>query len=134
MSAYYFEGNSIDGFIYLCLFLVVICVVNLLAMFVIPEKFSLQISRGKILVCSVLTGCFSFITLVVFASQSFTMDELDVGRYWKNDCKFLEVNIPTGAFTEPVNKLECAGVIVNVPVAQYEEYIRQWELYKAKMK
>lgn len=81
-----------------------------------------------------LTGCFSFITLVVFASQSFTMDELDVGRYWKNDCKFLEVNIPTGAFTEPVNKLECAGVIVNVPVAQYEEYIRQWELYKAKMK
>lgn len=134
MRAHYFEGNNIDWFICLCLFLVVICVVNALAMFVIPEKFSLQVSRGKILVCSALTGCFSFITLVVFASQSFTMDELDVGRYWKNDCKLLEVNIPTGAFTEPVNKLECAGVIVNVPVAQYEEYILQWELYKDKMK
>lgn len=47
MSAYYFEGNIIDWFICLCLFLVVICVVNALAMFVIPEKFSLQVSRGK---------------------------------------------------------------------------------------
>ena len=73
-------------------------------------------------------------THVVFASQSFTMDELEAGRYWKNDCKLLVVNIPTDTFTEQVNKLECAGVIVNVPVAQYEEYIRQWELYKAKMK
>lgn len=134
MRAYYFEGNNIDWFIFLCLFIVVICVVNALAMFVIPEKFSLQVSRGKTLACSALIGCFSFITLVVFASQSFTMDELDVGRHWKNDCKLLEVNIPTGAFTEPVNKLDCAGVIVNVPVAQYEEYNRQWELYKAKMK
>ena len=105
MSAYYFEGNNIDWFICLCLFLVVICVVNALAMFVIPEKFSLQVSRGKTLACSALIGGVSFITLVVFASQSFTMDELDVGRYWKNDCKLLEVNIPTGAFTEPVNKL-----------------------------
>lgn len=88
MRAHYFEGNNIDWFICLCLFLVVICVVNALAMFVIPEKFSLQVSRGKILVCSVLTGCISFITLVVFASQSFTMDELDVGRYWKMTVNF----------------------------------------------
>lgn len=56
MSAYYFEGNNIDWFICLCLFLVVICVVNALAMFVIPEKFSLQVSRGKTLACSALIG------------------------------------------------------------------------------
>ncbi|ENZ4818372.1 hypothetical protein ACFZMO_005358, partial [Escherichia coli] len=65
MSAYYFEGNNIDWFICVLLFLVVICVVNALAMFVIPEKFSLQISRGKTLACSALIGCFSFITPVV---------------------------------------------------------------------
>lgn len=74
MSAYYFEGNNIDWFICLCLFLVVICVVNALAMFVFPEKFSLQVSRGKTLVCSALIGCISFITLVVSASQSFIHD------------------------------------------------------------
>ncbi len=38
MRAYYFEGNNIDWFICLCLFLVVICVVNALDMFVIPEN------------------------------------------------------------------------------------------------
>jgi hypothetical protein len=43
------------------------------------------------------------------------MDELEAGRHWKNDCNTLEVNIPTGAFTSPVNKLDCDGIIINVP-------------------
>lgn len=58
MSAYYFEGNNIDWFICLCLFLVVICVVNALAMFVIPEKFSLRVNRGNTLIVSVLIGLY----------------------------------------------------------------------------
>ncbi|ENY6943473.1 hypothetical protein ACNBFZ_005062, partial [Escherichia coli] len=58
MSAYCFEGNNIDWFICLCLFLVVICVVNALAMFVIPEKFSLRVNRGNTLIVSVLIGLY----------------------------------------------------------------------------
>ncbi|BBJ94115.1 hypothetical protein ECGSH8M2_p20590 (plasmid) [Escherichia coli] len=61
------------------------------------------------MIVSVFTVFVAFITPVVFTSLSFSIDG-------------------------PVNKLDCAGVIVDVPVAQYEEYIRQWELYKAKMK
>ncbi|MFM2973756.1 hypothetical protein AB8S79_29190, partial [Klebsiella pneumoniae] len=49
-------------------------------------------------------------------------------------CKTLEVNMPTGAFTSPVNKLDCDGIIINVPQGQYGVYIHQWELYKAKTK
>lgn len=58
MSAYCFEGNNIDWFICLCFFLVVICVVNALAMFVIPEKFSLRVNRGNTLIVSVLIGLY----------------------------------------------------------------------------
>ncbi|WP_158414431.1 hypothetical protein, partial [Klebsiella pneumoniae] len=51
-----------------------------------------------------------------------------------NDCKTLEVNIPTGAFTSPVNKLDCDGIIINVPGERYYAYIHQWELYQANKK
>lgn len=44
------------------------------------------------------------------------MDELEAGRHWKDDCRTLEVNMPTGAFTSPVNKLDCDGIIINVLV------------------
>ncbi|EFI8989270.1 hypothetical protein G3Z74_004134 [Escherichia coli] len=51
------------------------------------------------MIVSVFTVFVAFITHVVFRSLLFSIDE-------------------------PVNKLDCAGVIVNVPVAQYEGYIR----------
>ncbi|HHM1221537.1 hypothetical protein ACMWDS_31290, partial [Klebsiella pneumoniae] len=51
-----------------------------------------------------------------------------------DDCRTLEVNMPTGAFTSPVNKLDCDGIIINVPGGQYYSYIHQWELYKANSK
>lgn len=39
-----------------------------------------------------------------------------------------------GAFSEAVNKLDCAGVIINVPSEKYYRYISEWQLYKAKNK
>ncbi|MBC4035398.1 hypothetical protein FD815_30670 [Klebsiella pneumoniae] len=72
--------------------------------------------------------------MFVISIHSFSMDELEAGRHWKDDCRTLEVNIPTGAFTSPVNKLDCSGVTINVPRGQYDVYIRQWELYQANKK
>ena len=108
----------------------IVCLVLVLAMFVIPEKINLRVCRANVFFFSALMAVVAFVILIVFTSQSFTMDELEAGKHWKNDCKLLEVNIPTGIFTEPVNKLDCAGVIINIPKVQYDEYIRQWELYK----
>ncbi|WP_241187181.1 hypothetical protein [Klebsiella michiganensis] len=71
---------------------------------------------------------------MVATIHSFSMDELEAGRHWKDDCRTLEVNMPTGAFTSPVNKLDCDGIIINVPGGQYYSYIHQWELYKANSK
>ena len=132
MRDLYLEGNNISWLAGVCLLLFVIGVVGVLAMFVIPEKFNLRVCRANLFFFSALMAVVAFVMLIVFSSQSFTMDDLEAGRHWKNDCKLLEVNIPTGSFTEPVNKLDCAGVIINIPGVQYDEYIRQWELYKAK--
>lgn len=130
MRSWYYEGNNIDWLIGVFLLFFVIGVVGALAMFVIPEKVNLRVCRANLFFFSALMAVVAFAMLIVFTSQSFTMDDLEAGRHWKNDCKLLEVNIPTGTFTDSVNKLDCAGVIINVPVYQYDEYIRQWELYK----
>ena len=134
MRAYYLEGDNIEWLIGVCLILFVIGVVGALAMFVIPDKFNLRVCRANLFFFSALMAVVSLAMLIVFTSESFSMDELESGRHWKNDCQLLEVNIPTGSFTAPVNKLDCAGIIINVPRLQYDEYIRQWELYKDKNK
>ena len=134
MRAYYLEGDNIEWLIGVCLILFVIGVVGALAMFVIPEKINLRVCRANVFFFSALMAVVSLAMLIVFTSESFSMDELESGRHWKNDCQLLEVNIPTGSFTAPVNKLDCAGIIINVPRLQYDEYIRQWELYKDKNK
>lgn len=134
MRTYYLEGYNttwLNG-LFLCLFL--IGVVGALAMFVIPEKVNLRVCRGNFFLFSALIGLVALSMLIVFTSKSFTMDDLETGRHWKNDCKLIEANIPTGTFTVPINKMDCGGVIINVQGPLYYEYIRQWELYESKVK
>ncbi|WP_407576139.1 hypothetical protein [Raoultella terrigena] len=134
MRAYYLEGNNIAWLNGVCLLLILIGVVGALAMFVIPEKINLRVCRANTFFFSALMAVLAFGMLIGFSSRSFTKDELEAGRHWKNDCKLLEVNIPTGTFTDTVNKLDCAGVTINVPKPEYDVYIRQWKLYEAKNK
>ncbi|EMX0833531.1 MULTISPECIES: hypothetical protein [Raoultella] len=134
MRAFYLEGSNITWLNGLCILLFVIGVVGALAMFVIPDKFNLRVCRANLFFFSALMAVVSLAMLIVFTSESFSMDELESGRHWENDCQLLEVNIQTGSFTSPVNKLDCAGIIINVPRLQYDEYIHQWELYKDKNK
>ncbi|HBR2037284.1 TPA: hypothetical protein L9M66_004148 [Klebsiella quasipneumoniae subsp. quasipneumoniae] len=134
MRSWYYEGSNIDWLIGVFLIFCVIGVVGALAMFIIPEKVNLRVCRANLFVFSALMAVVAIAMLIAFTNGSFSMDELEAGRHWKDDCRALEVNIPTGAFTSPVNKLDCTGIIINVPRGQYDEYIRQWELYKSKTK
>ncbi|RRE79752.1 hypothetical protein EAO19_26990 [Klebsiella pneumoniae] len=61
----------------------VIGVVGALAMFVIPEKINLRVCRANVFFFSALMAVVAFVTLIVFTSRSFTMDELEAGRHWK---------------------------------------------------
>ncbi|SYL01125.1 Uncharacterised protein [Klebsiella pneumoniae] len=92
------------------------------------------LNRGDTFIYCALIAVVGFCGMFVISIHSFSMDELEAGRHWKNDCKTLEVNIPTGAFTSPVNKLDCDGIIINVPGERYYAYIHQWELYQANKK
>ena len=134
MTAYYIDGVNIAWLNGVCLFLIFAGFVVALAMFIIPKKINLRVNRGNTFIFSVLITLAAFAMLIVFLSSSFTMDALEAGRHWKNDCKLLEVNIQTDSFPTSVNKLDCVGIIINVPRLQYDEYIRQWELYKVKNK
>ncbi|HCI6751244.1 hypothetical protein QRZ09_25295 [Klebsiella quasipneumoniae] len=134
MRSWYLEGNNIDWLIGVFLIFCIIGVVGALAIFIIPEKVNLRVCRANLFVFSALMAVVAFSMLIAFTHGSFSMDELEAGRHWKDDCRTLEVNIPTGAFTSTVNKLDCAGIIVNVPGGQYDEHVRQWGLYKANKK
>ncbi|RLM11804.1 hypothetical protein BIY27_12265 [Gibbsiella quercinecans] len=134
MKSYYLEGANIAWLNGLCLCLIFIGVVGVLAIFIIPDRINLRVDRSYIFLFSVLVAVFAFLMVFLFTKGSLTRDELEAGRHWKNDCKLLEVNIQTGSFTEPVNRINCAGVIINVPKVQYDEYIHQWGLYEKKNK
>ncbi|NNP65751.1 hypothetical protein EF935_25355, partial [Klebsiella pneumoniae] len=115
MKTYYILGHNVAWLNGICLILFVIGVVGALAMVAIPEKFNLGVNRGDTFIYCALIAVVGFCGMFVISIHSFSMDELEAGRHWKNDCKTLEVNIPTGAFTSPVNKLDCDGIIINVP-------------------
>lgn len=134
MRAYYLAGNNIDWLIGICLLFFAIGTVIALAMVAIPQKFNLRVNRGDTFIYSGFVAIAGFCGMLVLSIPSFTMDDLEAGRHWKYDCKLLEVNIPTGTFTDLVNKLDCADIIINVPKLQYDEYIRQWELYQSNKK
>ena len=112
----------------------VIGLVGALAMVAIPEKFNLRVNRGDTFIYCALIAVVGVFRDVRYLHSLISMDELKAGRHWKDDCRTLEVNMPTGAFTSPVNKLDCDGIIINVPGGQYYSYIHQWELYKANSK
>lgn len=134
MRAYYLEGNNIDWLIGICLLFFATGTVIALAMVAIPQKFNLRVNRGNTFIYSGFVAIAGFCGMLVLSIHSFTMEDLEAGRHWKHDCQLLEVNIPTGTFTDSVNKLDCAGIIINVPVPQYYAYISQWELYQENKK
>ncbi len=96
----------------------VIGLVGALAMVAIPEKFNLRVNRGDTFIYCALIAVVGFSGMFVISIHSFSMDELEAGRHWKDDCRTLEVNMPM-AFTSPVNKLDCDGIIINVHGGQY---------------
>lgn len=97
MKAYYILGHNVAWLNGICLILFVIGVVGALAMVAIPEKFNLRVNRGDTFIYCSLIAVVGFSGMFVISIHSFSMDELEAGRHWKDDCKTLEVNMPTGA-------------------------------------
>lgn len=133
MNAFYYGTNLgwVAG-VFLALF-VVGCILAA-SMFAIPEKYLARFNTGNTFIWSSLAAVVGLGGIITILIMTVSQDALEVGRHWKTECRLKEANIQTGAFSDRVNKLDCAGIIINVPSAQYYRYISEWELYKAKRK
>lgn len=130
MIVAYLYGNNIGWLLTLVLLFFFVGGVIALAMLVIPKRYNVFFHRGYVFVISAFFSIAGIVSLAVLSSMTFTLDELETGRHWRNDCKIMEENIPTGTFTDSVNKLDCAGVIINIPTQTFNAYTSQWEMYK----
>jgi len=130
MITAYLYGKDIGWLLTLFILFLFVGGALALVMLILPERYKLYHHRDNIFAISTIIAFVGLIGLVVFTPQTFSLDELETGRHWENDCKLIEVNIPTGTFTDSINKLNCAGVIINVPANTFNAYTSQWKMYK----
>ena len=64
---------------------------------------------------------FAAIIVIIFI-PSYDDDDISDGRVL-TQCKMIEVNAYNGQFSENVNKIECSGIIKNIPVSSYNKAI-----------
>lgn len=114
MKAYYILGHNVAWLNGICLILLLLVWSVRWQWLPSLKKFNLRVNRGDTFIYCALIAVVGFSGMFVISIHSFSMDELEAGRHWKDDCRTLEVNMPTGAFTSPVNKLDCDGIIINV--------------------
>lgn len=73
---------------------------------------------GALAMTALATGFISFWSLVYFLlNVAFKQNEAESARkgdYYINECVLQEDNIPTGLFSENMNRLKCGQAIVNV--------------------
>lgn len=100
------------------------------AIFALPKKHHIHSGIIKIFLGSALAAIAGIVGTGVVMFVTVSNRELEAGRHWKTECKLMEVNIQTGVFSEPVNKLDCAGVIINVRTRTYNRYILEWQSYE----
>lgn len=134
MITAYMYGKDIGWLLTLFILFFFVGGVIALAMLVIPERYKMFFHRGYVFVISVFFSIAGIVSLAVLSCMTFTLDELETGKHWKQDCMLMEVNVPTGTFTADVNKLNCAGVIINVPMNKFNAYTSQWEMYNGRDK
>lgn len=104
------------------------------SMCVLPERYHFRFNKGNIFIWGALAAITGLAGMITILIMTVSMDDLKTGKHWKTECQLMEVNIQTDTFSEPVNKLDCAGVILNVPAKSYYRYIAEWQWYEAKNK
>lgn len=83
---------------------------------------------------SALSVVIGFATaLVIIILPSYNDDDVSNGLSWSK-CKLIEENAFNGSFSENVNKLDCDGRIINIPISVYRKSIMAFEVQQANGK
>lgn len=75
-------------------------------------------------------------TIALFAGIIITIitptydDDVKNGEFW-SQCTLLEENSYNGTFSENVNKIECKGLIKNIPISSYNKAIYAYKQRKS---
>ncbi|WII85102.1 hypothetical protein [Klebsiella pasteurii] len=85
---------------------------------------------GVLAITALATGFISFWLLVYFLlNVAFKQHEAESARkgdYYINECVLQEDNIPTGLFSENMNRLKCGQAVVNVEKRKYDNAISSY--------
>lgn len=132
MTTAWVDGVNIGWVIDAGILIFLVGVSGVLAIFIIPGRVDLGYARENLFILGVLVTLAGLIVGVIFSQRAVSMDELQTGKYWITECQPVEMNIPTETLAGPVNKLDCAGVIIRVPDSQFKVWTQQWQLYESK--
>jgi hypothetical protein len=125
----YINGMDVWWAIVIGLVILFAGIIGLFLAFIFPEHYQF---RGNLFLAGAFTALAGFAISFVMVRLTYSASEIDAGRHWKTECSLIEVNVDNGFWTDAVNKLSCEGVIVNVPVYDYEAYTEQWQLLQKK--
>lgn len=133
MNAFYY-GINLGWIVGIFVALFVVGIILAASMCALPKRYHFRFNIGNTFIWSSLAAIVGLAGMITTLIMAVSMDDLEMGKHWKTECKLLEVNVETGTFSDPVNKLDCSGVIINVPAKSYYRYIYEWGLYEVKNK
>lgn len=68
--------------------------------------------------------------IITIITPTYDDDDVKNGEVW-SQCKLLEENSYNGTFSENVNKIECKGLIKNIPISTYNKAIYAYKQRKS---
>lgn len=88
--------------------------------------FSIYKKNGRFFDIAAVSAILLFaILIVIIFIPSYDDDDISDGRVL-SQCKMIEQNAYNGSFSENVNKIECNGIIKNIPVSSYNKALHAY--------
>ena len=120
----YINGMDVWWAIVIGLVLLFAGIIGLFLACILPEHYQF---RGNLFLAGAFTSLAGFAISFVMVRLTYSTSEIDAGRHWKTECTLIEENVGGSFLNDPMNILICKGIVVNVPMHKYDNYIFQWE-------
>ncbi|ASG36952.1 hypothetical protein ACRFV7_005225 [Klebsiella oxytoca] len=125
----YMDGKNVGWLLYLAMGFVALGIAFLLSHKITSMLKIKSTANGGLIISGITLILAGFVMFIVVNRSSLSLDDIKMGERWLNECQLLETNINNGLFDEPTNKVNCNGVIENIPKYSYDDYTTEWLLY-----
>ncbi|MBL2043904.1 hypothetical protein ELE95_29975, partial [Klebsiella pneumoniae] len=118
----YMDGKNVGWLLYLAMGFVALGIAFLLSHKITSMLKIKSTANGGLIISGITLILAGFVMFIVVNRSSLSLDDIKMGERWLNECQLLETNINNGLFDEPTNKVNCNGVIENIPKYSYDDY------------